>query len=297
MKRVLPFQIFLLLFLACSDDSGNPAKPPITGPSLTASVDFEQSWTRSFEEEANEPAGVQIYRPSDSQQFPAADFRNRYVFERDGNCQWMVLHPADAHYMEPASWKLDSADPNIISIVNQLGVEVVRIRVLELRPDHMRVESLMYQVPRCNYLFGKVDVTYVAQASFADIDAVTRGFGLEYEYWSKGEVWIHVDVVSGDGHALLNQLEADPKVQDVTYGTRGPGGAQEVLYIQFDESVLTNEATAFVDSFSELRTTRVRKSQGQVRFIVPVGSESDWVAKFNREPLVQTSRVAGSMCP
>ena len=297
MKKALPLQILLLLFLACSNEPGDPTKPPTTGGSYTDKADFEQSWTRSFEEEASEPAGVQVYRPSDSRQFPAALFRNRYVFARDGGCEWRVLHPADAHYMEPAAWKLDSGDPNLVSIVNQLGVEVVRFKVLELGPELMRIESLKYQVPRCNYLFGKIDVTYVAQASFDQVDAVTKSFALEYDYWSKGEISITADVVSGDGRDLLVQLEADPIVQDVTFGTRGPGSAQEFLIIQFTPSVLLEEATRLVESVSELRTTRVRKAQAYVRFTVPVAKESEWAVRFAREAIVHSSRVAGKFCP
>jgi len=101
------------------------------------------SWSRSLEEEPI-PDDVEYYRPTGSREFPPTWFRMRYVFNEDQSCQWLVLHPADAHYMTSGTWKVDPHDKTVILIYDADGevVESRSFRVVELTADILRVERI-----------------------------------------------------------------------------------------------------------------------------------------------------------
>ena len=145
MRRAYRLTILLVASVVCAGCADDPVDslPPVD-LSYSESADFFGSWTRSYEEEAGPNNWAeQIYRPSDSRQFPPSWFRHRYVFDQDGTCEWRILHPTDAHYMEPATWKADSEDRNLISIYNPIGTEVVRFKILECTlPQSLAERSL-----------------------------------------------------------------------------------------------------------------------------------------------------------
>jgi hypothetical protein len=199
--------------------------------------------------------------------------------------------------MEPATWKADFWDRNSISIYNPVGTEVVRFRILDLASDLMRIESLKYAVPRCNYFYGKVDVYFRSEASFDDIDTFVRSLGREYTYLSMGQVLVRVEVISGNLKELKNQLEADEIVQSVTYVVQSYPYERDIFVISFVVGISTVEAAEVLEAYSELKLISTRKDRATVRIDVPVGHEDEWVARFAQEPLVENSRKAGSFCP
>ena len=294
MRRIGQCAILAVLCVVCMNCEKHPSNPPVP---VAVSADFFQSWTRSYEEEAVPSDGIQIYRPSDSRDFPPARFRNRYVFDRDGTSEWLVLHPTDAHYMEPATWEADADDPMVISIYNPVGTEVVRFEILDLAPDLMRIESLKYEVPRCNYLYGKVDVHFQRHVGFEDVDAFVRGLDLEHIYFSKGLVQVRVEVISGDPLQLKNQLLESESVERVTHSTQSFPEHRDFLIVTFVAAIGVAEAPRFFDAYSDLRVLSTRKNAAWARFEVPVGEEDDWVTTFRNEPLVDASRKAGAFCP
>ena len=97
-------------------------------------------WTRSFEEETPE-SGIEIYRPTASRDFPATWFRMRYELHEDGTCEWLVLDPADAHFMAQGRWVPDPADDAVIRVYDSQGVPVeeASFRIVELTPDVLRI--------------------------------------------------------------------------------------------------------------------------------------------------------------
>jgi hypothetical protein len=101
------------------------------------------SWSHSFEEEPMQ-GDIDIYRPTESGEFPPAWFRRRYVFSEDRSCEWLVLHPADAHYMASGSWDVDHRDKTAILVYDADGVVVenVSFRVVELTADILRIKSI-----------------------------------------------------------------------------------------------------------------------------------------------------------
>jgi len=199
--------------------------------------------------------------------------------------------------METATWKADSEDRNSISIYNPVETEVVRFRILDLASDLMRIESLKYAVPSCNYFYGKVDVRFRSEASFDDIDTFVRSLGLEYIYLSMGQVVVQVEVISGNLEELKNQLEANLIVQSVTTGSQSYPYVRDIFLISFVAGISAVEAVEVLEAYSELKLISTRKTQAAVRIDVPVGHEDEWVARFAQEPLVENSRKAGSFCP
>jgi hypothetical protein len=100
------------------------------------------SWSHSFEEEPTQ-GDIEIYRPTDSREFPLAWFRMRYVFKENRSCEWHVLHPADAHYMQSGTWGVDHRDNRLVLIYDTDGlVENVSFRVVELTAEILRVKRL-----------------------------------------------------------------------------------------------------------------------------------------------------------
>lgn len=298
MRRAYQVMILLVMLVVCADCADDPVDSltPVDF-SYTEDADFYRSWTRSYEEETDLNDGIQLYRPTDSRQFPPSWFRNSYVFDRDGTCEWLVLHPADAHYMEPATWKADSGNRNLVSIHNPIGTEVVRFKILELATDYMRIESLKYAVPRCNYLYGRVDAYFQRYAAFDDIDALVRSFGREYAYLSMGLVVVRVEVISGDPKELESRLKADESVERVSHVVQSYPDERDFLIVSFGVGIDTHEAAEFLEAYSELEIVNSTKHQALVRFEVPVGHEDEWVAIFLKEPLVENSSKAGSFCP
>ena len=101
------------------------------------------SWSHSFEEEPTQGEG-EIYRPTESREFPPAWFRMRYVFNEDRSCDWLVLHPADAHYMTSGEWNIDPHDKMVILVYDTDGlvVEKVSFAVVELTAEILRIKRI-----------------------------------------------------------------------------------------------------------------------------------------------------------
>ena len=56
-------------------------------------------WTHAYEE------GYNYYKDCNAQTFAPSHFRQIYDFKEDGTVNYLVLHPADAHYMQEAKWE------------------------------------------------------------------------------------------------------------------------------------------------------------------------------------------------
>jgi hypothetical protein len=292
MRRVYQLTIILVVALVWAGCQDHPVDF-----SYPENNNFFQSWTRSYEEETDPDGRIQIYRPSDSLAFPPSWFRNSYVFNADGTGEWRVLHPTDAHYMEPATWKADPEDQNLISIHNPVGTEVVRFKIRDLASDFMRIELLKYEVPECNFIYGKVDVYFYREATFNYIDAFVRSLGLEYAYRSVGQVFVRVEVISGNPEEIMSQLVADEIVHHVTHVIQSYPDDRDFFVISFVVDINTDDIVEFIESYSELEIISINKTRAWVRFDVPAGDEEEWVARFVQEPLVENSRKAGEFCP
>ena len=133
MKRFLLIAlIFSTALMSCEDEAA----------SVDLNTDLFQAWTHAFEEQDDVNAKRRIYRLSDSQSFAPARFRSSYVFRADATCQYLFLHPADAHFMKEGYFTydeesrilevFDAEDDQRVSSYNVIQISADRL-VLELR--------------------------------------------------------------------------------------------------------------------------------------------------------------------
>jgi hypothetical protein len=64
-------------------------------------------WTNVYEQ------GQDVYKPCNMQAFAPSHFRQVYDFRSDGTVNYLVLHPADAHFMREAKWVYKMADSQV----------------------------------------------------------------------------------------------------------------------------------------------------------------------------------------
>lgn len=97
---------------------------------------LQKEWKHSYEESA---AGVDIYRPADYKIFTPSKFRRVYNFKANGKCEYLVLHPADAHYMANGTWNYNP-ETRYIQIRDEKSEQVVLLEVLEIGKDILKVQ-------------------------------------------------------------------------------------------------------------------------------------------------------------
>lgn len=136
-QRLLAFSLLLLqpLALSCTDDPTSSSGDYQLNESLLA-----QSWVNSYEEEGGAwNTDSSVYRPQGYREFEASRFRMRLSFFTDGTCEWLVLHPADAHYMKQGRWEADSEDARVIWLFDDNdGPWLARsLRIVRLRSDRL----------------------------------------------------------------------------------------------------------------------------------------------------------------
>jgi hypothetical protein len=125
--------LLLALFLVATVSTWGQNTPP---PDATkAPLDHSlllQDWVDSYEEAKS---GEQIFRPKGSREFPVSPFRMRYVFSKNGECQWLAMAANDGHFLKDGKWKMDG---NILIIEKSGRVEYFKI--LELTKDLLRLQ-------------------------------------------------------------------------------------------------------------------------------------------------------------
>ena len=138
MKLVIVSLPFLMLFIGCNK---NLAQKNATSQSVDAQTNisdalpdsfYEVTWLRAREEEAEN--GPQIFRPSDYKTFPPSRFRAKYVFHRDGTCEYLYLSPNDRHAMKSGEWTYEKGDKRLVV---RDGGEVVCNAVVECGEDRL----------------------------------------------------------------------------------------------------------------------------------------------------------------
>lgn len=98
------FALFII-FTGCEDEKNE----------VTLESVLKGSWTQSYEEQTS--VEIEIFRHSNSKDFPLSRYRQVFIFEENNQCQYLVLAPNDAHYVESGFWEFDEKS-NIIKIFN-----------------------------------------------------------------------------------------------------------------------------------------------------------------------------------
>lgn len=77
-------------------------------------------WTHSIEEDSI--AGIETFRRCDYKDFDATRFRQTYILRSEQECDYLVLAPNDAHYVETGSWNWDE-ESRMLNIMDKDGAE------------------------------------------------------------------------------------------------------------------------------------------------------------------------------
>ena len=92
-----------------------------------------QHWVHSREEDPS--LDIHVYRPDGFKQFPPSRFRMRYIFKKNGECEWFYLAPNDQHHFRLGSWRVDHSTNSVLIIVKANITE--SFRVVELNEDRL----------------------------------------------------------------------------------------------------------------------------------------------------------------
>ncbi|WP_347175167.1 hypothetical protein [Polaribacter uvawellassae] len=123
-KIVIIILGLIMLVSSCSSDDFdlNPEYP----------TEIINSWLESYEEDYG------VYRPSDYKTFPDSHYRQYFKFMENNKCEYLVLSPVDAHYIENGFWEFIE-DDNSIHIYNQ-NMELHRtLKVVSISSNHFQI--------------------------------------------------------------------------------------------------------------------------------------------------------------
>ena len=99
---------------------------------------LEKSWTQSFEEKTTE--NIEIYRPSDSKNFPMARYRQIFNFLDNEVCEFLVLADNDAHAMEKGRWYFNDKASSI-KISNLDSELLYDFEIVQLTEDILMLKT------------------------------------------------------------------------------------------------------------------------------------------------------------
>jgi hypothetical protein len=95
--------------------------------------DLMNYWVESYEEDYG------FFRPSDYTNFPVSYYRQSYNFKNRNMCEYLVLSPVDAHYMENGFWEYDSKQ-QIIRIYTSDKKLLEELKVISLSSELLQIE-------------------------------------------------------------------------------------------------------------------------------------------------------------
>ena len=92
-------------------------------------------WKHVHEEDKND--GALVFKSCD-QEFGPAMYRENFVLTADGKAQYLIPHPADAHYMGNGTWTYD-AGTNTVLIADSTGVKAHAYEIVEVEKTKLLV--------------------------------------------------------------------------------------------------------------------------------------------------------------
>ena len=128
-KSILLLSLLAVVLAAAGCNSKGHVK---TDPLLA------KCWTHAFEEDG--PDGSMIFRPCATHTFPAARYRHTFTLNENGEAEYSVLAPNDAHTTEQGKWTYDP-DSKKLKISNNENAAVHQYEVLEINEDLLRLKE------------------------------------------------------------------------------------------------------------------------------------------------------------
>jgi len=80
--------------------------------------------------------GRQIFRPCDSQEFPASRFRMTMTLRSDGSAEYLEMSPIDAHQLVEGRWAFDESQREF-QLLNDKEENVLRATLEDLQNDRI----------------------------------------------------------------------------------------------------------------------------------------------------------------
>lgn len=117
--------ILVLSSLACSSTKKVKVNDELVG-----------CWLHDRESE-QEGSDFKLFAPCTSKTFPASRFRNMYQFKEDGTCNWLVLSPNDAHYLQDGTYSIEDG---ILEIYN-LKKDLILKNTYKLEEGNLKLSS------------------------------------------------------------------------------------------------------------------------------------------------------------
>lgn len=161
------------------------------------------------------------------------------------------------------------------------------------KQSELREERRTPDVNFDSYVKGSISVAFHTGIREEDADKMFKSYGLEYKanFPKLFSYWIKVE--KGAAEDYLNKLN---KSQIVLWakerGKPHSDPTENYILVQFNLLASGNSADALIESIDGLVFYSVNKGGGWARVRVPVGSEDNWVLKFERHEIVKSvSRV------
>ncbi len=92
---------------------------------------FLKCWTHAFEEDGQD--GVQNFRPCATHTLPAARYRNTFTLKDNGEVEYSVLAPNDAHTTENGKWAYDAKTKKLTIGSKEYAVIMIQEDLLKLK--------------------------------------------------------------------------------------------------------------------------------------------------------------------
>lgn len=129
--RMLILVAISIIFYSCKTEEGCGNEPI---QSLMG------CWWHSYEEDISND--ILIFRPCNDQdqEIPLSRFRSVYVLKDEGSCEYLVLHPLDAHYMEEGKWDYNACT-GIIQVKTLKDSSIFEMEVMDLEEDKLTVKQ------------------------------------------------------------------------------------------------------------------------------------------------------------
>lgn len=102
-------------------------------------IDINKTWVHSYEEQ--DTYYPQLFRPIDYKEFGASRFRMQYTFNQDGSCQWMVLDPTDAHYLQTGTFVRKEQAVHIYDTDGSLQ-ETISFKIKNLKKNLLEITRI-----------------------------------------------------------------------------------------------------------------------------------------------------------
>lgn len=127
-SSIKPFVLVAILLAGCAafDENGASGSNEVTDLLVN-------HWGIDRSESSDE---VDVFFAVDRRPVRTDRFPMQYVFRSDGTCDWLYLHPADAHHFKTGTWRVDSdtlrvqQDREVAYQIVEVGRDVLRLRRL-----------------------------------------------------------------------------------------------------------------------------------------------------------------------